>query len=59
MTRCIGQSNVVWREGKYFVAQSLGVDMSSFGKSREDAIEQLAEALALYFEDVPSEPVDR
>ncbi len=43
--------NVVWKEGKYFVAQCLQVDVSSFGETREDALQQLQEALELYFED--------
>ena len=43
--------NVVWKEGKYFVAQCLNVDISSFGKSKEEALANLDEALNLYFED--------
>ena len=43
--------NVVWKEGKYFVAQCLNVDVSSFGKTRREALMNLNEALALYFED--------
>lgn len=46
--------NVVWREGKYYVAQCLNVDISSFGKTKKEALENLDEALELYFED--SEP---
>ncbi len=43
--------NVVWKEGKYFVAQCLNIDVSSFGKNKEDALANLDEALELYFED--------
>lgn len=43
--------NVVWKEGKHYVAQSLNVDVSSFGESKKEAIENLREALELYFED--------
>lgn len=43
--------NVVWKEGKYFVAQCLNVDISSFGDTREEALQNLDEALNLYFED--------
>lgn len=43
--------NVVWREGKYFVAQCLNVDVSSFGKTRKEALKNLDEALELYLED--------
>ena len=41
---------LVWKEDKYFVAQCLDVDISSFGETREEAIENLNEALDLYFE---------
>ncbi len=43
--------NVVWKEGKYYVAQCLNVDVSSFGKTKNEAIQNLNEALELYFED--------
>jgi predicted RNase H-like HicB family nuclease len=45
--------NVVWKEGDFFVAQCLNVEVSSFGSSREDALKNLEEALELYFEDIP------
>lgn len=47
----IDLKNVVWKEGKYSVAQSLNVDVSSFGKNRKEALANLQEALELYFED--------
>lgn len=47
--------NVVWREGKHYVAQSLNVDVSSFGSSKKEALANLKEALELYFEDAPSD----
>ncbi len=43
--------SVVWKEGKYHVAQCLNVDVSSFGKTKQDALKNLEEALGLYFED--------
>ncbi len=43
--------SVVYKEGKYWVAQCLNVDVSSFGKSENDALANLKEALELYFED--------
>jgi len=43
--------NIVWKEGKYYVAQSLNVDVSSFGKTKKEALENLSEALDLYLED--------
>ncbi|MEK9174585.1 MAG: type II toxin-antitoxin system HicB family antitoxin [Patescibacteria group bacterium] len=47
----IDLKNVVWKEGKYYVAQCLNVDVSSFGKTKKEALENLDEALELYFED--------
>ena len=44
----ISFANAVWREGKYYVAQSLDVDISSFGKTKVAAIESLEEALESY-----------
>jgi predicted RNase H-like HicB family nuclease len=44
--------SVVYKEGKYFVAQCLNVDVSSFGKSEKEALTNLKEALELYFEDI-------
>ncbi|OGY36916.1 MAG: hypothetical protein A3E36_02220 [Candidatus Andersenbacteria bacterium RIFCSPHIGHO2_12_FULL_45_11b] len=43
--------NVVWREGDFYVAQCLNVDVSSFGKTKDEALKNLQEALELYFED--------
>ena len=45
--------NVVWKEGAHYVAQSLNVDVSSFGATRKEALTNLREALELYFEDAP------
>jgi len=49
--RKIALKNVVWKEGKYYVAQCLNVDVSSFGKTKKEALANLEEALELYFED--------
>ncbi len=48
--RKIDLQNVVWKEGKYYVAQCLNVDVSSFGGTKKSALKNLEEALALYFE---------
>ena len=40
----------ITKEGKYFVAQCLDVDVSSFGETEDKAIEGIREALELYFE---------
>jgi len=46
-----GFKSVVWKEGKQYVAQCLNVDISSFGKTKKEALANLNEALELYFED--------
>lgn len=43
--------NIIWKEGRYYVAQCLNVDISSFGATKKEALANLEEALALYFED--------
>ncbi len=40
----------VSREGEWFVAQCLEVDVASQGRSEEEALANLEEALALHFE---------
>ena len=41
---------IIYREGKYYVAQCLNVDVSSFGKTIKEAQNNIKEALELYFE---------
>lgn len=48
---------VTWKEGKYYVAQCLNVDVSSFGKTRKEALKNLKEAVELYLEDVPKNKI--
>lgn len=48
--RKIYLQSVVWKEGRYYVSQCLNVDVSSFGKTRKEALANLEEALELYFE---------
>ena len=43
--------NIVWKEGVHYVAQCLNIDVSSFGKSKEEALRNLNEAIELYVED--------
>lgn len=45
---------VIWKEGKYYVARSLEVEVASQGKNKKEAISNLHEALELYFEDQPA-----
>ena len=40
----------VWREGKWFVAQCLEVDVASQGETEAEALANLKEALELHFE---------
>jgi predicted RNase H-like HicB family nuclease len=46
-------SIAIWKEDKYFVAQCLNVNVSSFGKTKKEALKNINEALDLYFEDSP------
>lgn len=41
----------MWKESDHYVAQCLNVDISSFGETKTDALKNLKEALALFFED--------
>lgn len=54
MKKPIQLKNIVWKEGKYFVAQCLNVDVSSFGSTKKEASMNLQEALELYFEGAKS-----
>jgi predicted RNase H-like HicB family nuclease len=39
----------IWPEGEFYVSQYLPVDIASFGETLEEATENLAEAVELYF----------
>ena len=43
----------VWREGNWYVAQCLNLDIASQGETEEEALENLKEALELHFEPFP------
>lgn len=43
--------SVVWKEDKLYVAKALEVEVASQGKSQKEALENLIEALELYFEE--------
>lgn len=47
----IALKNVVWKEGKHYIAWCLNTGVSSFGDTKKEAIKSLQEALELYFED--------
>jgi predicted RNase H-like HicB family nuclease len=40
----------VWREGDWYVAQCLEVDVASQGETEDEALANLKEALELHFE---------
>lgn len=40
----------VWREGDWYVAQCLEIDIASQGETEEEALSNLKEALELHFE---------
>jgi predicted RNase H-like HicB family nuclease len=44
-------ANVVWKEGKDFVAWNINTNISSFGDTQKEALASLHEALELYFDD--------
>lgn len=48
----INLKSIVYKEEKFYVAQSLNVDVSSFGETKKQALSNLTEALELYFEDM-------
>lgn len=49
----INLKSIVWKEGSYYISQCLDVDVSSFGKTKKEALNMLQDALMLYFQDVP------
>ena len=42
---------IIWKEEKIFVAKFLELELASQGKTKNEAIKNLKEALELYFED--------
>jgi predicted RNase H-like HicB family nuclease len=40
----------IWREGDWYIAQCLEVDVASQGQTEDEALTNLREALELYFE---------
>jgi len=47
--RKMNLQNIVWKEGKYYVSQCLNVDVSSFGKTKKEALDNLNKALKLCY----------
>ena len=47
---------VVYQDGKYFVSQCLNVDVASFGKTIDEAVKNLEDAMELFLrDDLPHE----
>lgn len=42
---------IVWKEGKWFVAKTLNLELASQGKTKREALSNLQEALDLLLED--------
>ena len=42
--------NIIWKEGKHYVAQCLNIDVATFGATKKEALSNLTEAIELYFE---------
>jgi len=57
--RKINFKNVVWKEGKYYVAWNLNTLVSSFGDTKKEALESLQEALELHLEDTPISKINK
>ena len=39
----------IWQEGEWFIAQCVNVDVASQGATEDEALENLRDALELYF----------
>ena len=50
--------HIIWKEGKHYVAQCLNIDVNSFGETREEALKNLQEAVALYLEDADNNSIN-
>jgi predicted RNase H-like HicB family nuclease len=44
---------VIYREGKYYVSQCLNIDIASCGNTIEEALNNLKDAVELYFRNEP------
>jgi len=49
--------NIIWKEGRHYVAQCLNIDVATFGATKKEALVNLNEALELYFEGESSQSV--
>lgn len=44
-------SAIIWKEGKWFVAKALGLELASQGQTKKEALKNLQEALDLLLEE--------
>ncbi|MEJ7821091.1 MAG: type II toxin-antitoxin system HicB family antitoxin [Chitinophagaceae bacterium] len=51
--------NIVWKESDDYVAQCLNIDVSSFGKTKDEALKNLNEAIELYMEDASLDDLNK
>ena len=51
--------NIIWKEGDDYVAQCLNIDVSSFGKTKDEALKNLNEAIELYMEDASLDDLNK
>ena len=49
--------NVIWKEGKNYVAWNLNTSVSSFGKTKKEALAMLHDAFELHLEDIPASKI--
>ena len=42
---------IVWKEGEWFVAKTVGLELASQGRNKKEALDNLQEALDLLLED--------
>ncbi len=42
---------IIWRENDLYVSKCLNTEVSSFGKTKKEALDMLKEAMGLYFDD--------
>ncbi len=53
----INLKNVVWKEGRHYVAQTININVSSFGYTKASALRNLKEAVELYFQGEPKKNI--
>lgn len=51
MKKAFETKNIVWKENDTYVSLCLDFGISSFGKTKEEALTNLQEAVELYMED--------